>query len=169
VKTRKSVLIIAAVAKNGVIGKNGAVPWYNKEDMHIFKCLTLNHSVIMGRNTWNSLPEKHRPLADRENIVVASKPIHGVLCAQSLAQALELARSKEVFVIGGERLYAEALPLADRMYISHMQREYVGDTYFPEVNYDGWSEFMNVPHLLGKHPFTFKAYARKCWTSILLH
>lgn len=160
-KTKKSVLIIAAVAKNGVIGNNGAVPWYNKEDMHIFKCLTLNHSIIMGRNTWNSLPEKHRPLLNRENIVVTSKPIHGVLCAQSLAQALELARSKEAYIIGGARLYAEALPLADRMYISHMHNEYTGDVLFPPVNYENWSVFMRVHHLLGEHPFTFKAYARK--------
>lgn len=160
-KTKKSVLIIAAVAKNGVISNNGAIPWYSREDMHIFKCLTLNHSVIMGRNTWNSLPEKHRPLVGRENIVVTSRPIHGVLCAQSLAQALELASSKEVYVIGGAWLYAEALPLADRMYISHMQREYIGDALFPPVNYENWSAFMRVHHLLGEHPFTFKAYAKK--------
>jgi len=105
------LIIIAAIANNRVIGKNGAVPWHIPEDLARFKQLTMGHTVIMGRRTFESLD---RLLPNRINIVITSGVINGVHCFPSLDFALQALRNeKEVYIIGGGRLYAEALKYAD--------------------------------------------------------
>jgi dihydrofolate reductase len=123
--------IIAACDRNAVIGKNGKLPFSIKEDMQRFRELTLGHAVIMGRNTWNSLHD--RPLKGRKNIVLTSSTAINQLqhnddncwwISKSIELALVEVRSKsKAFIIGGERLYTEALPLADRVYLTLVDAE----------------------------------------------
>lgn len=138
-----AISIIAAVADNGVIGYRGGMPWHLPEDLKRFKALTMGKPVIMGRKTWESLPGR---LQGRSNIVVSSRP--GVMLrsggstpdavCDSFGRALGLAMSMqeddpapEVFVIGGAQLYAMALPLASRLYLTRVHAEPKGDTFFP--------------------------------------
>ena len=131
------VALVAAVARGGVIGRANTIPWRLPEDLVRFRELTTGHPVVMGRRTWDSLHERFRPLPGRRNIVVSRNPdwsAHGAERAGSLDQALELAAPAErVFVVGGGQLYAEALPLADDLYLTEIEVEVDGDTYFP-----GW-------------------------------
>lgn len=138
-----AISIIAAVADNGVIGYRGGMPWHLPEDLKRFKALTMGKPIIMGRKTWESLPGR---LQGRSNIVVSSRP--GVMLrsggstpdavCDSFGRALGLAMSMqeddpapEVFVIGGAQLYAMALPLASRLYLTRVHAEPKGDTFFP--------------------------------------
>ncbi|MGD1045280.1 MAG: dihydrofolate reductase [Bacteroidota bacterium] len=123
------LIIIAAIANNRVIGKNGTVPWHIPEDLARFKQLTTGHTVIMGRKTYDSLD---RPLSNRVNIVITSNVINGVTSYPSLDFALQaLSSKKEVFVIGGGRLFADALKLADELRLTLVDRDVDGDTFFP--------------------------------------
>jgi len=141
------VNIIAAVSSNGVIGCNGSLPWNIQEDLKRFKELTLGHAVIMGRLTWESLPIK--PLPDRYNVVVSSNTKYIAYQANmnciDLKDALsicDVVSYENVFIIGGTRLYQESLDLGivDSMYITHIHREYEGDTYFPDIDFSQWKE-----------------------------
>jgi dihydrofolate reductase len=123
------LIIIAAIALNRVIGKNGKLPWHIPEDLARFKQLTTGHTVVMGRRTFDSLDN---PLPNRVNIVITSRVINGVKSYPSLEYALEaLKNEKEVFVIGGGRLFADALRSADELRLTLVDREVDGDTYFP--------------------------------------
>ena len=126
--------IIAACDKNGIIGVNGKIPWHIPEDMKRFKALTMGHAVIVGRKTWEGLPIK--PLPGRKNIVISStyapepnlvyqKADGSRFAVNSLDAALTYCRihHTEVFIIGGEQLYREALPLADRVYLTLVNQE----------------------------------------------
>jgi len=135
------IALIAAVAKNGVIGVDNRLPWRLPEDMRRFRALTLGHSVIMGRRTWQSIG---KPLPERQNIVVTrtvTDPPDGIEFARSLDDALGRARLPEpVFVIGGETLYREALPHARLMYLTEIQRDFEGDARFPGFDRAEWRE-----------------------------
>lgn len=123
------LIIIAAIARNRVIGKNGKLPWHIPEDIARFKQLTIGHTVIMGRKTFDSLDN---PLPHRTNIVITSRVINGVKSYPSLNFALQaLKNEKEVFVIGGGRVYTDALKLADELRLTLLDRDVDGDTYFP--------------------------------------
>ena len=123
------LIIIAAIARNRVIGKNGKLPWHIPEDLIRFKQLTVGHTVVMGRKTFDSLDN---PLPNRTNIVITSRVINGVKSFPSLEFALQaLKNEKEVFVIGGGRVYADALKLADELRLTLVDRDVDGDTYFP--------------------------------------
>lgn len=129
--------IIAAVAKNGVIGKDGKLPWSLKKDMARFKRLTLSHTVVMGANTYREIG---RPLPDRFNIIVSSTlnvNAENAVTLKSLSAAIEYSKrargEKEIFILGGERLFAEALEIADKLYITHLDRDFDGDKYFPPI------------------------------------
>ncbi|MEY4879208.1 MAG: hypothetical protein RJB62_677 [Pseudomonadota bacterium] len=136
VKPRLSLVV--AASDNGVIGKNGALPWRIPADMKRFKALTLGHPCIMGRKTWDSLPRK--PLPGRTNIVVTRNAVfaaEGARVAHSLQQALDIAREErptEIMVIGGEAIYAEALNGADRIYLTKVEGAFEGDALFPALN-----------------------------------
>jgi dihydrofolate reductase len=123
------LIIIAAIANNRVIGKNGSLPWHIPEDLARFKQLTTGHTVLMGRKTYDSL---ERPFPNRVNIVITSNVINGVRSYPSLEFALQaLHNEKKVFVIGGGRLFADALKFADELRLTLVDREVEGDTFFP--------------------------------------
>lgn len=144
--TGPRVYLVAAVAANGVIGADGKLPWRIPEDLRHFKALTLGHPVIMGRKTWESLG---RPLAGRENIVVTRTPGYeapGAHVAASLDGALALCAGEPVaFVIGGSELYAAALPQADGLVLTEIERDYSGDARFPDWDRSAWRETQRKP------------------------
>jgi dihydrofolate reductase len=131
-----TIALVAAVARGGVIGRDGGIPWRIPEDVAHFKELTTGHAVVMGRRTWDSLPDRFRPLPERRNVVVtrnADWHAEGAERAASLAEALALLDDDErVFVIGGAEVYAEALPLADEMFLTEIGDDVAGDTFFPD-------------------------------------
>ena len=137
------IVIIAAVARNRAIGRDNQLLWHIPEDMAHFKALTAGHTVIMGRKTWESLPPRFRPLPGRRNIVItrqAGYAAPGAELAGSLECALEMASTAAVaFVIGGEQIYRQALPLADRLEITEVDQEPEADAWFPEID-AGWRE-----------------------------
>lgn len=144
----KDVLIalIAAVARNGAIGRDNGLPWRLSGDLQFFKRTTLGKPVVMGRKTFESIG---RPLPGRDNIVISRNPdwcADGVKSAPSLEQALQMARRSaaetgagEVMVIGGAQIYRQAMPLAARLYITEVDVEVQGDAFFPVLD-DCWRE-----------------------------
>ncbi len=138
------ISIIVAMTRDRVIGSNGKIPWSIKEDMSLFKKLTMGNTVIMGRTTWQSLPERFRPLPGRTNIIVSNTlpEQEGATVCKDADEALKAAESGQgtVFCIGGARLYAEMLPIADVLHISWVNKSYEGDAYFPEVDFFRWRE-----------------------------
>lgn len=136
------VNIIVAVADNGAIGKDNSLLWHIREDLKYFKKVTMGCPVIMGRRTFESIG---RPLPGRQNIVVSRSETHalpeGVLPAGSLEEAVSKAEGDEMFVIGGGQIYRQALPLADRLYVTevHVTVE-DADTFFPEIDAGQWEE-----------------------------
>jgi len=132
-KARAPLGLIAAVARNGVIGKDGALPWHLTEDLKHFKKITTGHAIIMGRKTYASIG---RPLRGRRNIVIsraAGATFPGCEVARSLGEAIALARSTDPcpFVIGGASVYDEALPLATELHLTTIDEDVEGDTHFP--------------------------------------
>ena len=142
------IYLVAAVAANGVIGRQGRLPWQLPEDLRHFKRLTLGHPVIMGRKTWESLGG--RALPGRDNIVVSARQAYeapGAAVATSLEAALALCLGEPVaFVIGGRRLFAEALPLAAGLVLTEIQRDFPGDARFPEYDRSKWRETQRETH-----------------------
>jgi dihydrofolate reductase len=156
------VYLVAAVASNGIIGANGQLPWSLPEDLKHFKRLTLGHPVIMGRRTWESLKG---PLPGRDNIVVSATPGYeapGAAVAGSLEGALALCAGEPVaFVIGGRRLYEESLPVADGLVLTEIDRQYPGDTSFPEYDRSRWKESQRERHVAADGTkFDFVLYER---------
>lgn len=121
-----------AQSSNGVIGRDGALPWHLPEDMRHFRELTTGATVLMGRRTWESLPPRFRPLPGRRNIVLSRTPQEGVETFSDLPQALA-AVSGDLWVMGGAAVYAAALPYADRIVVTEIRETFEGDTYAPEV------------------------------------
>src|SRR5438270_8696262 len=141
------IYLIAAVAANGVIGRQGHLPWHLPEDLRHFKKLTLGHPIIMGRRTWESLG---KALPGRENIVVTRTPGYeapNAAVAASLEGALALCAGEPVaFVIGGERLFRDSLPLASGLVLTEIQKDYAGDTRFPDYDRAKWRETQREAH-----------------------
>lgn len=139
--------LIAAVARNGVIGNDNALPWRLPEDLKRFKELTLGHPIIMGRKTWASLG---RPLPGRRNIVISRDPdfkAPGGIVVASLAAALAAcADASEAFVIGGAEIYALALPEAQCLRLTEIDRDFPGDTHFPGFDPAAWRETERKSH-----------------------
>ena len=135
--------LIWAQARNRAIGKNGVMPWHLPEDLAHFKRVTLNHPVIMGRKTWDSIPPKFRPLPGRTNIVVTRQADwheKGAQCSSSLREALQQCEnSNQVWVIGGAQIYAQALPLADELVVTEIDAAFDGDAHAPAIGPD-WRE-----------------------------
>ena len=158
------VSIIVAIAQNGTIGDKNALLWHIKEDMRFFRTTTSGHPVIMGRKTFESLGSK--PLPKRTNIVItrAEREFEGALTAHSLEEAIRMAGDdEEIFIMGGAQIYREALSVVDRMYITHVECDYEGDTSFPEVDYSQWKLVDVVRHERGEeyeYPFEFRTYDR---------
>jgi dihydrofolate reductase len=145
--------LIAAVADNGIVGRNNTMPWHLPEDLKYFKRVTLGKPVVMGRKTWDSIG---RPLPGRTNIVISRQVnlvIEGATVVADLRTALELAQSigetdgsEELMVIGGSEIYALALPLAQRLYLTEVHAEVTGDASFPDWNRGEWEEASRLRH-----------------------
>ncbi len=151
------IVIIAAVAKNRVIGKDNQLIWSIPEDMAHFKALTAGHPVIMGRKTWESLPPRFRPLPGRRNVVISRQADYaapGAEVADSLENALKLASTaaetphasgaETLFIIGGEQIYAQAMAVADRLEITEVELEPAGDAWFPEIPAVNWKKTSKI-------------------------
>jgi dihydrofolate reductase len=141
------IYLVAALASNGVIGIDGKLPWHLPEDLKHFKNLTLGHPIIMGRRTWESLG---KALPGRENIVVTRTRGYeapGAAVATSLGAALALCAGESVaFVIGGQQLFVESLPVAAGLVLTEIFRTYEGDTWFPEFDRTHWREAQREAH-----------------------
>jgi len=160
-----SCSIIAAVATNRVIGVRGALPWHLPADLRHFKRLTTGHHLIVGRRTWESVGTA---LPNRTMIVVSRNPeyrVEGIAVVPTLSRALELASlDPEPFVGGGAGLYREALQRASTMYLTHIEAEFDGDTFFPEFDRDEWvacDEQAFEPDEKNPFPYVFRTYRRR--------
>ena len=158
-----ALALIAAVARNGVIGTGNALPWRLAGDMQRFRTMTTGHSVIMGRKTWESIG---RPLRDRQNIVVTRQPgyaAEGAIVKSSLDEALRAATlPAPAFCIGGGELYALALPRATMLHCTEIDRDFAGDTRFPEFDPSSWHETARDEHLAPEgFTYAFVTYERR--------
>ncbi|MEM6051370.1 type 3 dihydrofolate reductase [Erwinia sp. P7711] len=158
------ISLIAAMAADRVIGMDNAMPWHLPADLAWFKRHTLNKPVIMGRRTWESIG---RPLPDRLNIVISSQPssAEGVTWVASVEEALQAAgEAEEVMVIGGGRIYEQFLAQADKLYLTHIDAEVVGDTTFPDFEPEEWqstfSEFHDADEK-NSHSYCFEILERR--------
>ena len=157
------VSIIVSVAKNGVIGDKNSLLWHISEDLRFLKRTTSGHPVIMGRKTYESLG---RPLPNRTNVVISrtTTAIEGCTVARSLEEAVAMfPHDEEIFIIGGAQIYALALDIADRIYITRVEHEYEGDTSFPTWDESQWHLVHSERHECGEkfpHPFTFELYEK---------
>jgi dihydrofolate reductase len=163
--------LVLARARNGVIGKEGGLPWRLKSDLVLFKATTLFKPVIMGRKTWDSLPKK--PLPGRLNIVLSHdgsfEPEQALVC-ESFDDALQIARehaaddgAEEVCVIGGAGLFEAAMPRAKRLYLTEVQAEVDGDVAFPAFDETAWREVRREEYPAGpddQYPFIFRVLER---------
>ena len=158
--------LVAAIARNGAIGRSGTIPWRIPEDVRRFKELTTGHAVVMGRRTWDSLPQRFRPLPGRRNVVVTRQTnwsADGADRAGSLEDALDLLDvTPQVYVIGGAELYAAALPLADELLLTEIDADVEGDTFFPPFDRGDFEEVAREPHVSEDGvPFSFVTYVRR--------
>jgi dihydrofolate reductase len=165
------IVLVAAVAENGVIGRDGRMPWRLKSDLRHFRALTLDKPVVMGRKTFESIG---KPLDRRTNIVITRNPefhAEGVETAPNLAAALELARkdakrrgTDEIMVIGGGGIFTEAMPLADRLEITYVHASPEGDSYFPSIDPRRWRAVSRERRDAGSDDdasFTLATYLRR--------
>ena len=171
--------IIAAVAENGVIGRDGQLPWHLSSDLQRFKRLTMGHAILMGRKTWESIG---RPLPGRTSIVISRQadyqPGHdGVFVATNLDEALAHARRSvaktdaegetapdDAFIIGGARIYEMCFPRADRLLVTRVHGEIAGDVYFPQVDWDAWQLVEENRHAADEkndYPHTYQFWQRR--------
>ena len=140
------IVLVVAIADNGVIGKDGGIPWHISEDMKRFKALTMGHTVVMGRKTWDSLPK--RPLPGRANVVVTRQKdwrADGATVASSLGAATA-GTSGVVMILGGAEIYERALPLASRIELTEVHKAFEGDAKF-ELDRSGWRETAREDHV----------------------
>jgi dihydrofolate reductase len=159
--------VIAAVARNGTIGKGNRLPWRLPADLRRFKSITMGHHLLMGRKTFESAGA----LPGRITIVVTRRglesPPPGVIVAGSFDRALELARAageEEVFVAGGAEIYREALDRADRLYLTRIDADFAGDTSFPEIDPERWRTVETEtfpPDEKNPHPYSFVVLDRR--------
>lgn len=145
-----SIALIAAVAENNCIGKDGKLPWHIPEDLAHFKSLTAGKIVLMGRKTWESLPEKFRPLPNRLNLVITRQTDFlvpaGVEKYSDITTALAAHKNEDVMIIGGAEIYRATIDLADTLYITHVPKNVDGDAFFPAINKSIWKKTNIEPH-----------------------
>jgi dihydrofolate reductase len=156
------ISIVVAYSANRVIGRDGGLPWRLPSDMKHFRELTMGGTVVMGRKTYASIPERFRPLPERRNIVLSTtvSELDGAEVFSSLEAALDAAG--DCFVIGGGATYAEALPLASIVYATEVAGDVEGDTCFPALDADVWScVSAGAPVAENDHEFTIRVYERR--------
>jgi dihydrofolate reductase len=162
------LVLIAAVARNGAIGRGGQLPWHLPEDLAHFRRQTQGCPVIMGRKTWDSLPPRFRPLPGRRNLVLTRQTglaLPGAEAVTGLDDALaRVSDAPTVFVIGGAQLYAEALPYADRLVLTEVDADAEGDAFFPAWERQDFTERQRERHRAAApndFTFAFVTYQRK--------
>ncbi|HMK13509.1 MAG TPA: dihydrofolate reductase [Burkholderiales bacterium] len=153
----RHISIIAAMARNRVIGKGNRIPWRLPGEQQIFKKVTMGHHMVMGRKTYESL---NRLLPGRTTVIVTRNPnykVAGAIVVNTLQQAISACGSdEEVFIIGGAHLFELALPLADRIYLTTVQAEIAGDTIMPDFDLTGWKEISRQEFKAdGKNPYDY--------------
>src|SRR3989344_2734173 len=163
------ISIISAVAENREIGNKNALPWHLPADFKYFKEKTLGKTIILGLNTFKSIGEK--PLPNRKHIILNNDPNYKVpencFLATSIDQALEIAKSfgdEEMMICGGASVYKQFLPLAQRLYLTHIHHSFEGDTYFPEFNMADWKEMSREDHQPDSknlYPYSFVVLERR--------
>jgi len=156
-----SLAIIAAVAKNNVIGKSNSLPWYLPEDLKRFKQLTTGKTVLMGRKTYESVINRlGKPLPNRKNVVITSQVDYsvseGVIVYNDLNKALDELKNDEVLISGGAKIYEQTIDLVDKLYITHINREVDGDVLFPKIDLNKWKKISEERH----EGFSFVEYER---------
>lgn len=154
------ISLIVAYAKNHVIGNKGCIPWKIEGEQKRFKELTTGNVVVLGRVSYEEIGH---PLPNRTTIVVSNlKNYNGENCvtAVSLAEAIRMAGDRDIFISGGSRLYQEAVPLVDKMFITEIEAEIEGDTYFPEFDEDDFIKEV-IGKVDGDIPYTYLTYTRK--------
>jgi dihydrofolate reductase len=165
-----TISMIAAVSENWVIGRNNDLPWNLPDDMKYFMQTTKGHCVIMGRKNYESIPDKFRPLPNRNNIVVTRQLAYeavGCTVVHSLEEALLKAAEfdqNEIFLIGGAEIYREGLLIANKLYLTEIAATIIGDVYFPAINPSEWQEVSRSKHsidLRHQYTFDFVVYQRK--------
>ncbi|MFC4322762.1 dihydrofolate reductase [Litchfieldia salsa] len=133
------ISLLVAMDKNKLIGKDNDLPWRLPADLAYFKNLTMGHPIVMGRKTYESIG---RPLPGRENIIITrnlSYAVEGCEVINSTEEIIELSKTKkEIFVIGGSEIFKEILPFVDKLYITEIEEEFEGDTFFPNFNLENW-------------------------------
>jgi dihydrofolate reductase len=156
--------LIVAVSENGVIGRSGDLPWHLSADLRRFKQLTMGHTIVMGRKTYESIG---RPLPGRTSLVLTHDKAYqaeGCRIVSSLDEALRVAADdSERFVIGGQQIYRLALPRADRLYWTQVHAQIDGDTFFPEVDWDDWTMIEDERHPAdekNQFDYSFRVYQR---------
>ena len=161
----KELIIIAGVAKNNVIGSKNKLPWHIKEDLKRFKELTFGYPVIMGRKTYESIIEiLGKPLPGRTNIIITRQNLFSqAIVTNSLEQAISKAHeiSDKAFIIGGEQIYKQAMPLANKLEITHIHKSFEGGAFFPEISKEEWLEIKTQEHKGENLEFTFSTYEKK--------
>jgi len=158
----KPISIIVAVARNWAIGLNNQLLWHIPEDFRWFKKHTSGHAVIMGRRTWLSLPVK--PLPGRKNVIITDEPgdcFSGAVCIGSIREAIDqMDPDKENFIIGGGMIYKQFMPLAQKLYLTIVEKEFDADVWFPQVNPDEWKETYREAHPEAVPAYTFLIFER---------
>lgn len=154
----KNISIIVAISENFGIGKNNKLLFHLPNDLKRFKTLTLNKTVIMGRNTLLSLPNS-KPLKNRRNIVISdiiNETFRGCEVVNTIEQAIELIKNEEeVFVIGGGMIYKEFYPLAGKLYLTLVHKSFEADVFFPEINFNEWEETFREVHYDEENDFVY--------------
>ena len=165
--TRPWVSLIAAVAANGVIGRGASMPWRITEDARYFSSVTRGFPVLMGRSTWDSLPARWRPLPARRNLVLTRQPgwqAEGAEVVRSFDEALaRVPGAAKLFVIGGAQVYAQAMPFADELLLTEIERDFDGDTVFPDWPRERFAESSRERHPAAApndFDFSFVTYRR---------
>jgi dihydrofolate reductase len=160
------ISIIVAISEDYGIGRNNELLWHIPEDLKRFKKLTMGQCIIMGKKTWESLPRK--PLPGRTNIVITDIPgekIEGSITAYSIEDALgKCVKGEEIFIIGGGSIYRQFMPLADRLYITHIHKKSEADIFFPKIEESEWEPVEKEEHneeLPGIPPYSYVIYRRK--------
>ena len=165
-----TISLIAAVDKNFAIGKNNQIPWNLPADLKYFSSMTRDKSVIMGKNTYNSIINSlGHPLPKRKNIIVTSSPksifSNDCIVVNSLSEAINAADGDEIFIIGGAKLYEEAIKIANKIYLTHIDTEVESpDTYFPKLDPKEWSNTTSSFHeadTANIYNYSFTTYERK--------
>ena len=157
------IAIVVAHASNRVIGRDGGLPWHLPSDLRRFRELTSGHTVVMGRRTYESIPDRFRPLPNRRNLVLSRRAGYAPAGAEvypDLHSALA-ACGNDCFVVGGESAYREALAMSDRVYATHVEGEHAGDAHFPDLPEGEWECVESSdPVTENDERFTFRTYER---------